>query len=217
MATTVDGTDITRNYFSVINNPDGSLGYVIDAGLPTQHSVFALPDPPLFNQPEASYDAILKVNANYFILKNGLISQGVEDSLNIANNSRSCMVDATYGYGGGQGLRVITVKGGCQGICLSGMIQEHGTSYWDGDVSIDDWIDQTYNPSGQIDLSGLSSMDGKKVKVVANLRTGHISYGPNCQLALIPTLWRTAYWWFKWAVRKVLGIKVGQSGPSWLS
>jgi hypothetical protein len=218
MASTVNGTDTTKNYFSIINNPDGSLGYVIDAGMDTQHSVFSLPTTngllPLI---PPAYDAILKINANSVSIPSLIIPQGHEDSLNIADNSSGVRVTGLFGDGPSSGLRVITIKGGCSMITLAGIIMHHGTSYWDGDISIDDWIDQTYNASKLIDVSGLSMADGSSIKVVKNFRAGTIIYGPNCKLAIIPSIWRTAYWWFKFYVRKILGIKVGQAGPSWLS
>lgn len=161
---TKNGTDTQENYFSV--NGDVALNTIVCAiglGGPNPQQQPGVPSPPVFTPPSPQlYDAILKLNASNLKLVNVVASQGFQDSLNIAL-SKNLNISGTFGQpSDAPGQRTITIKGACQGIVVSGLMNTRGNSWFMGDVSIDDWIDQTYTASNGIDLSGLQSGDGKE-------------------------------------------------------
>ena len=73
---------------------------------------------------------------------------------------------------------------------------------------------QTYNYNENIVLN-LRSTNGSTIKVSIG-RAKNVSLQGDCKKDTFGSLKLTAYWWIKWIVRKILGIKVGQSGSSWL-
>lgn len=219
---TVSGTDTTVNYCSIIGDGvAGTLRYAFGLGGNNPSDWQPLnPDTVIDLNPAnpEQYDAILKINASNLTCASWnqadrlLVAQGREDSLNIANNSWHISLAGAFSMAGLPGLRSITVKGGCEDITIAGSIYQKSTSYWDGNISVDDWIDQTYNPSSHIDFTGLSA-EFPLIMVTCLSRTNHAR---GCSHSLLRSLFRCVYWWLKWAVRKFLRIPVGKSGPSWL-
>jgi hypothetical protein len=211
MATTTTGTDTQFNYLSCSN---GNWGYY-------DGSAKAVPLPymplPLNLRPTAplTYDVILKIadgTAGLELI--GLeVSQGYEDSVNIANKASGLHLLGDFGLGEGQGLRCITIKGGVRSVIISGRIMNRGSNC---DIRIGDWIDQTTVPCHDIHLVGMSHIDGKRIRVIRNFRD-EAFLSPNCKLLLWQSLGLTAYWYFKYVVRAIMRIPVGQSGPTWLS
>jgi hypothetical protein len=116
-----------------------------------------------------------------------------------------------FGVNGWKGLHAFTIKGGSSNIHISGLIHSRGS---ETDVDIGGWSDQTYNKSTNIFVD-VKHIDGKPVRVRIG-RATNVTLGAGCKEDKLGSLGLTAYWWFKWTVRKILGIKVGESGPSWL-
>jgi hypothetical protein len=211
MATTVTGTDTQFNYFSI----SGGKMAIGDGG-PDPVQVAALPSPAYFQPANpGAYDAILKISDGTagLAISGASISQGHEDSLNLNNAASDITVAGGFSSQGNPGLRVITVKGGCKNVTISGTIHQHGT---DADVVLGDWSDENAAASSVVNLSGLYMVDESRVSVIV----GHCAWpklGPQLKVDWAGTVKIKAYWWFKRAVRAVLRIPIGQSGPTWLS
>jgi hypothetical protein len=166
-------------------------------------------------QPDSpsQYSAILKIGEGTANLSKAVtVAQGNQDSLNLNNHAHDNRFSGDFGLGE-SGLRVFTIKGGSNDNAVSGVAHNHGTSE---DIKVGDWSDQTGNYSINNDLSGLKASDGKKLNVVL-MHARKTKLGPNEHVLIFKTIEGKAYWWFKWSVRKILGIPWGTPGPSWLS
>jgi hypothetical protein len=197
------------NYFSI-----GEF-YVYYAGTDNPVYVDGIPNPPVFTpeKPEEFSD-IFKVSQNRapVLVENAVISQGHEDAIDINNRCNDVtLLNATIGVTG-KGDQAITIKGGSRKIRISGVL--HSRSKSKVDVDIGNWSDQSYNLSEDIELN-LTHIDGKPVNVRIG-RAKNIKLSGSCKKMVIASILLKAYWWLKWAVRKVLKIPVGQKGPSWL-
>jgi hypothetical protein len=197
------------NYFSI-----GEF-YVYYAGTDNPVYVDSIPNPPVFTpeKPEEFSD-IFKVSQNKapVLVENAVISQGHEDAIDINNRCNDVtLLNATIGVTG-KGDQAITIKGGSRKIRISGVL--HSRSKSKVDVDIGNWSDQSYNLSEDIELN-LTHIDGKPVNVRIG-RAKNIKLSGSCKKMVIASILLKAYWWLKWAVRKVLKIPVGQKGPSWL-
>jgi hypothetical protein len=217
MATTT-GTDIESYFFSINQTPAGAFAYAYGLGGPNPTGADAIPTPPVFNPPNPQgLSGILKINAVGLTMTGVQVAQGFYDSLNIADASKNVLIQGDFGIAGPAGERSMTIKGDCENIIISGTVHLRGTSFWDGDISLDDWLDQNYAASDGIDISGLVCSDGKPLVVVSRLFcTKGINFGPH-KHALFRSLYRAAYYYFKLGVRTLLKIPVGTAGPSWLS
>lgn len=60
---------------------------------------------------------------------------------------------------------VVVVKGGCSNIRFLDCTVTPSRKSW-CDVLVDDWSDQSKNPSTNLDLTGLVRTDGKKLRIV---------------------------------------------------
>ena len=194
-------TDI--NYFSISQNT-----FTVDAGSEHSHQTDRLPPNNVFIPLKASvYTDILKFsNQQHFAVENCKVSQGKEDSVDINNKCKDILLTGEFGIGGG-GSQVITVKGGSSDIYIIGT--SHGNK-----IEIGNWSDQTYDISQHISLN-LVSTNGKKIQVSIGRATNVTLLG-DCKKNYFGSMKIKMYWWLKWFVRKLSGIKVGQSGPSWL-
>lgn len=193
-----------RNFFSISRNK-----FTVDADGPNPHEVTELPSYNIFRPLDGAknYSDILKFSDQQgFTLIGCQVDQGKEDSVDINNFCREITLDGKFGIGGG-GNQVITIKGGCDTVWVT------GTSYGNR-IEIGNWSDQTYNKSKNIVLN-IASANGQPIKVYIG-RAENVSCQGNCKKDTFGSLKITAYWWFKWIIRRILGIKVGQSGPSWL-
>lgn len=193
-----------RNYFSISQNK-----FTVDSGGPNPHEVTELPTDNIFSPADGAknYSDILKFsNQQNFTLMGCAVDQGSEDSVDMNKFCRNITLDGQFGVGGG-GSQVITIKGGCDTIWVTGI------SYGNR-VEIGNWSDQTYDKSRNIVLN-LTSSNGKPINVSIG-RAENVSCQVDCKKDLFGSLKITMYWWLKWIIRKILGIKVGQSGPSWL-
>ena len=223
---TQNGTDTQDNFFSA---DAGGCGIGIGGKNPISLPVNSFPTDGIYDPSNAtsilakqlganptapaSYDAILKLSDSLanVTLTNVQIAQGYEDSLNLNSHISNVTVAGQFSTTGPQGLRVITVKGGCSNINISGVVHQHGSSET---VKVDDWSDQTYNSSTGIVIN-LTATDGKAIKVIARYGCGLTLQGA-CKRDVIGSLELTAYWWVKWLARKITRVPVGKSGPSWL-
>lgn len=193
-----------RNYFSISQNK-----FTVDSGGPNPHEVTELPADNVFSPPDGAknYSDILKFsNQQGFTLMGCRVDQGTDDSVDMNRFCKDIVLDGTFGIGVG-GNQVLTIKGGCKNIWVTGT--SHGNR-----VEIGNWSDQTYDLSENI-LVNLTSVNGQPIMVSIG-RAKNVSLQGNCKKDTFGSLKLTAYWWIKWIVRKILCIKVGQSGPSWL-
>jgi hypothetical protein len=202
--------DVQYNYLSISNGLCG-----IGLGGPAPQSNVPLPAV-LDLEPAnpAQYSAIFKVadhthDAVYNAVR---VAQGNEDSLNLNNVVLNVRISGDFATTGPAGLRVLTIKGGCHSIVISGTLHGHGTSE---DIKIGDWSDQSTDESSTIDLTGLHEADGSKITVVIGHASGVLLNADEViDQSLSDAL--VAYWQLKCEARKELGIPLGTPGPSWL-
>jgi hypothetical protein len=93
----------------------------------------------------------------------------------------------------------------------------NGTVTTDLDLVADEWSDQDYRGS-TIDITKahhvLQEFEDRKIRVVYRFFASTII--GDCEKLYWESAKLTAYWWIKWMVRKISGIKQGERGPSWL-
>jgi hypothetical protein len=224
MATTTTGTDNQDNFISCSNGV-----WSIGSGGKAPQSLNGCPTPPIFDAAKApiplnptnpaaneDYDAILKVGdgANVTISAGAVVAQGHEDALNLNNHATVTLSGADLSLGGASGIRVVTVKGGSNlSSTAPVVIHQHGTQ---SDVQLNAWSDQSYDP-GTADLTNWSMADGSKIKVRSRSFGSGVKLGTNGKLDYLGCVEDFVYYWFKYVVRLCYRLKVGQSGPSWLS
>ncbi len=183
------------NYLSVSNGVWG-----LCEGSPYPTSLGGEPDWATFSlcpeQPRA-FASILKICDTTHGLRlpapgTGLIriAQAMENTADFNNGVLDVQLYAQFGWGGGFGDNVITIKGGCRDIKLWGVIYSHGR---EADVTIDAWSDQSDALCSGIDLSGLVRADGQPVTIILG-RFGS-------KVAAYPASYQVLFW-------KSLGYKV---------
>jgi hypothetical protein len=178
-----------KNYYSVSNENPLVNGQVI------------MPDHSL------QYDDILKFSGVREVTALELtVAQGREDSVDMNNGCSDIDLRGDFGYGGG-GNQVITIKGGSKNISIFGCLHSRGK---ETDVDIGNWSDQSYNKSEVVRLN-LVHVDGKPVRVRIGRAKGVELIG-KYEVSKFENFKLVAYWWIKWCVRKLKGIKVGESG-----
>lgn len=91
------------------------------------------------------------------------IAQGHENSLDINNRVSGLTIFAEFGWGGGDGDQVITVKGGSHDNKIMGVIYSTGTN---ADYVQDAWSDQCSDLVSDMDLSGLTRADNQPVSII---------------------------------------------------
>lgn len=185
-----------RNYLSV--TPEGCTLWAgtdraIPAACPTDGEVIA---------PDAgeSCDAVLKLSR----LQGGqvaglLVAQGGENSLDCNSQCRDCQLEGAWGTGGGEGDNVITVKGGCERLTISGFIYSRGRN---ADVVVGAWSDQCHSKSVDLDFSGLARRDGQPVTFIL-ARCKRVKLPPGTKVLRLRSLGYSCYWWLKFAAVKL--------------
>lgn len=158
------------------------------------------------------YASILKVADNANInLKNLTISQGRECAVDI-NNHVITMLDGTFGSDAdGVGNQIFSIKGS-SAVIIAGILKGAGNRLG-ADVLVDNWSDQAYGGS-LVDLTNAKHATGRKIKVVKRFFASKVT--GDVEILYWQSVKMTAYWYLKLVVRKILKIKVGQKGPSWL-
>lgn len=196
------------NYYSV-----GASSITVNAGGPDTYNVDKLPDDLVFApDPNKKHSDILKFSQSVDQTLDGVtVSQGLEDAVDMNNRCRNIVLKGDFGVNGWKGLHAFTIKGGVENIRISGLIHSRGS---ETDVDIGGWSDQCYNLSKNIFVD-VKHSDGNPVRVRIGRATS-VTLGAGCKENKLASLGLTTYWWFKWLVRKVMGIKVGEHGPSWL-
>jgi len=207
-------TSIDINYLSYACNTQGTCAWSLSAGspdivqvpTPTDNSTAFLPSNP------TSFASILKLadSAN-ITLTNLVVDQGVECSVD-ANNKVNATVVGTFGNStNGVGNQIFSVKGGST-LVIKGTLKGSGNRL-NADILVDNWSDQDYDGS-TVDLTYAKHETGRKLNVV--YRIGASKIIGDCNKLLLPSIGLTAYFYLKLLVRKVMGIKQGQKGPSFL-
>jgi hypothetical protein len=201
--------DVQYNYAS---DAGGLWGYGL--GGPTPQPNAPAPTSFVFEPSNpAQYSAIFKCDKlNDTTFAEVRAAQGNEDSLNLNNVCLNVRISGDFSTQGPPGLRVITIKGGCHSITVSGTLHGHGTSE---DIKIGDWSDQSTDVSSTIDLTGLHEADGSKIKVVIGHASG-VLLNSDEVIDQVTSDTLVAYWQLKYDTRKELGIPLGTPGPSWL-
>jgi len=207
-------TSIDINFLSYACDKQGTCAWSLSAGspdivqvpAPTDNSTVFLPPNP------TSFASILKLADTAIISLSGLIvDQGVECSVD-ANNKVSAVIEGTFGNStNGIGNQIVSVKGSSS-ITIKGTLKGAGNRL-NADILVDNWSDQDYG-SSTVDLTQAVHETGRKLNVV--YRIGSSKIIGNCNKLIWPSIQLTVYFYIKLLVRKVLGIKQGQKGPSFL-
>jgi len=207
-------TSIDVNYLSYACDTQGTCAWSLSAGSPDIVQVPAPTDnSTAFLPPNStSFASILKLadSAN-ITLTNLVIDQGVECSVD-ANNKVNATVAGTFGNSiPGIGNQIFSVKGGSN-LTIKGTLKGSGNRL-NADILVDNWSDQDYSGS-TVDLTYAKHETGRKLNVV--YRIGASKIIGDCNKLLLPSIGLTVYFYVKLLVRKVMGIKQGQKGPSFL-
>lgn len=160
------------------------------------------------------YASILKICDHSIVKLNNLyVDQGRECSVDINNNAHA-VLSGVFGQSWNEhGDQVFSVKGNSMAF-INGVLRGQGHRL-SADVLVDNWSDQDYRGS-IVNLENASHITGRKIKVVKRFFASKVLLGKNARILWFNSALLTAYWWAKWTVRKVLGIKQGQRGPSWI-
>lgn len=201
-------TKVDVNYLSCSN---GIWGY--NEGGPNPTPAPAPVDGAVLSPENADqYASILKLCDNSVVhLSNIEVVQGQECSVDI-NNHATVNLQGEFGVATVRvGNQIFSVKGASY-AAIAGTLKGAGNRM-DADVLVDNWSDQAYGGS-TVDLTNAVHQAGRKIKVVKRLFASTVK--GDVETLWLQSIGMTAYWWLKWIVRKILGIKVGQKGPSWL-
>ena len=207
-------TSIDINYLSYACNTQNTCVWSLSAGspdivqvtAPVDNSTAFLPSNP------TSFASILKLADNAIIsLTNLVVDQANENAVD-ANNKVSATLEGVFGNSTpGIGNQIFSVKGSSS-VSIIGTLKGAGNRL-NADVLVDNWSDQDYG-SSTVDLTQAKHETGRKINVV--YRIGSSKIIGNCNKLLLPSFGLTVYFYIKLIVRKVMGIKQGQKGPSWL-
>lgn len=191
------------NYYSISANT-----YQWFAGTPQAKSDDA-PIKQLILDPEKpqDWDAILKVSDGTEQLYlppagTGLcqIAQGRENSVDVNNRVRDVSFNGEFGWGGGEGDQVITVKGGSHDLKFWGIIYSVGRN---ADVVLGAWSDQCHDQSYNLDFSDLIRADDHPITFVLS-RCHGVKLPPGAKVLWWKSLCYSAYWW-----AKLVAVKLG--------
>jgi hypothetical protein len=207
-------TSIDINYLSYACNTQGTCAWSLSAGspdivqvsAPTDNSTAFLPSNP------TSFASILKLADSAIINLSGLVVDQASENAVDANNKVSAVLEGVFGNSTpGIGNQIFSVKGGCS-VSIRGTLKGAGNRL-NADILVDNWSDQDYS-SSTVDLTQAKHETGRKLNVV--YRIGSSKVIGDCNKLLLPSIGLTIYFYVKLLVRKVMGIKQGQKGPSFL-
>lgn len=198
------------NYISCSNNVWG----IGEGGPNPQPTTVAAVIVPLSPDNPTQYASILKLCDNSSLnLQNLQVGQGSECSVDI-NNHATVTLNGSFGVSqNGVGNQIFSIKG--DSIANIGGTLKGAGNRIGADILIDNWSDQSYTGSA-VNLTKLVHETGRKINVVYRFGASDLVALDNINKLYFQSFKLTAYWWFKWTVRKIMGIKVGVSGPSWL-
>jgi hypothetical protein len=207
-------TAVDVNYISYACDQQGNCAWSYKAGSPDIEQIPApelnntsfLPDNP------TQYASVLKIADKAIInFTNITVDQASENAVDI-NNNVSITIDGVFGNSRpGIGNQIFSVKGNSS-ASIRGTLKGAGNRL-NADILVDNWSDQDYNPS-IVDLTQAKHETGRKIKVV--YRIGSSKIVGECNKLLIQSALLTVYFYIKLATRKLLRIKQGQKGPSFL-
>ncbi len=206
-------TQIDVNYYSISNNIAGLYeGGSNPQPLTGKENIS-------FNPPNpGQYAGILKIGDNStVVLFNINVSQGYESAVDINNNCNT-RLSGVFGDTNKNGNQIISVKGGSYAV-FNGVLRGEGERKvlffnLTADVLVDNWSDQNYKGSF-VDMGDSTHEAKRKIKVVKRFFASTV-LGANISLLYFQSFLFTVYWWAKFLVRKIMRIKKGEKGPSWL-
>ena len=164
------------------------------------------------NLNDLSYTSLLKISHCVNVAgKNLIVGQAAENSIDI-DCAENINLQGHFGAYGATGHNVITVKGGCRDITLSGEIYTVVTTRKDH-IRVGDWMDQSYKINKDIILN-FSNQD--KIYVAVGWAVPFsVKLKGNCKYLF----WRSSqlklYWLTKFIIRLIMRIPKGTKGPSW--
>ncbi len=196
------------NFFSISNGI-----YQWYAGTPDARAAAVLPYPLVFGPDSKTYRwaSYLKIcdGTNGLRLGGVVITQGDENTADFNNEVSDTSLSGEFGFGGGRGQQVFTLKGGCRNIRLWGIIYSKGDN---ADVVIDAWSDQSDKLCGGTDLSGLIRADGQPITIILGRFGSKVdAYPASYRVLFWKSLGYRFYWLGKWAAVKLGLIKGVQS------
>lgn len=112
------------------------------------------------------FDATLKIcdDTKKITLTGMAIAQGRENAVDFNNGVIDCAVVGYLGTPTLKGDQVITVKGGCKLIHVGGTVCSAKPR--NAIVVVGAWSDQSFDPSAELDFTGLSMDDGSPVTFI---------------------------------------------------
>ena len=150
------------------------------------------------------WDAMLKVSHTTGLTLTGLeVAQGRENSLDLNNRCSDISLEGDWGWGDsgvGTGDQVITVKGGCQRIAISGAVFSRGKN---AAVVIGAWSDQSHDCSTDLDFTGLRSAHADQPLTFILARCKRVKLPEGAKVLRWKSLGYSCYWWAKWCAVKV--------------
>ncbi len=149
---------------------------------------------------ERPWDSLLKLSNSERLRFNDIaIGQGMENAVDCNDGARECVIDASFGAGGGTGDQVITVKGGCERLVFSGTIHSTGRN---ADVVVGAWSDQSHEISRDLDYYNLRREDGEPVTFIL-ARCKNVRLPRGAKVLRLKSMGYSLYWWAKFAAVKL--------------
>lgn len=179
------------------------------AGVPVEFPANGILDP----VNSLDYTAILKISGGEVVeLSKIMVAQGRECSVDINNHAKAKLSGVFGTMADGVGDQIFSVKGAASAE-ISGTICGSGKRL-KADIIVDQWSDQSESGS-VVDMTNTTHVTGRKIRVVKRYGASKVS-GQNIEILVFNSILLTGYWWIKWITRKIMGIKLGQKGPSFL-
>lgn len=159
------------------------------------------------------YTALMKISGGEVVkLSKIMVAQARESAVDINNHANVDLSGVFGSMQNGIGDQIFSVKGGSIAK-ISGSFCGSGKRL-SADVIVDQWSDQSLNGS-TVDLTDSSHVTSRKIKVVKRYGASKVT-GQNIEVLVLNSMYLTAYWWIKYAIRAVMRIPVGKKGPSWI-
>lgn len=208
MSTTQRTSKADFNYLSL--TPEGAVLFAgSDHVTPT---LMPVPNGAIIQPPcPSQYSAILKLSRVQDLQMYGAtISQGQENVIDCNSRCSSVEIHGDFGQAGEVGDQVVTVKGGCSWVTISGVIHSRGRR---ADVVTGQWSDQSNETSRNLDYSGLARADGVPVTfifsrvnspIMAALgRPKDITLPKGAKVLFWASVLDQCYYWLKFAAVKL--------------
>ena len=159
----------------------------------------------------SQYSAILKLSRMDTLRLDGIkVSQGRENALDCNSCCARIGIDGEFGQTGEVGDQVVTVKGGCTLMRISGVVHSQGHR---AHVCCGVWSDQSNNTSSNLDFSGLSHVTGAPLTFILSRvnspimaalgRPKDIVLPKGAKVLFWASIADQIYWWGKLAAVKM--------------